>query len=631
MNKLLAIISIFLFFAANGQQNDTVVLKGIEVEASKLTDFTPKSSTSNLDTLTLQTHKGGTLGEVMGRLSGINIKSYGFGGISNFTIGGAYGNQSPVIWNGFNLQDPLNGAVNMVLFPVYFIDKVQVNLGGESALFGSGAMNGSMHISNSIEFDKGLIYNIFGSLGSFSNQGAGGGISYSNKNFFTRAKIIYLQGINDFEYVNTQKLGNPTEKQRNANFSLSGFTQDNALVIKKNHIIKTNLWYSSSRHHLPFNMTVSSNESRYNDDENLRLALSYTYFDRNFTLNLKNGIFYSNLIYNDLSIPQIYKHASISNITEADVKVNIGRKNLINFGLNSNQTHGISSNLVENPELKKFSVFVSHKISLSKKFDLISNFREEIYLGNLVPLTYSFKTIFSPDKSIQAFISTSKTYRTPTMNDLFWVESGSRGNPNLKPETGYDLNLGTSFLKQWKKWKMELKAKANIGKMDNLISWIPVAGYYSPVNLSNIANFGFDANTSFAYNYNTKLQFSLSSGYSYIRSAMLDGEKNISHAPQLIFIPKHGFNNCLRILMRKSFVEIFQNFVGKRFYTMDNSFNLAAYNKVDLAIGTNFDFLKKHVSASLRIKNITGQVYELMPYYPMPGVNLSFDMNIKFD
>ncbi len=631
MNKLLASIFLVFGYAIFGQHADTIMLKGIEVEASRLTDFTPKSSTTSLDSITLQTFKGGSLSEVMGRVAGINIKSYGFGGISNFSIGGAYGNQSPVIWNGFNLQDPLNGAVNMVLFPVYFIDNVQLNMGGESALFGSGAINGSLHISNNIEFAKGFSSNFFGSAGSFSNHGAGGSLSYSSKNFFTRLKFITMQGLNNFEYVNTQKLGNPLENQRNASFLLNGITQDNAVIINKNNFIKTNLWYSDSRHHLPYNMTVASNEERFNDDQNLRFAVSYSHFKGQNMFNIKNGFFYSNLTYTDLSVPQEYNHASVSNITEADLKVKLGDNHLVDFGLNSNITRGISSNLVENPILNKFSAFFSHKITLGKRFDLVTNIREEIYLGNLVPLTYSFKGIYNKTKNWQTYISTSKTYRTPTINDLFWLEAGSRGNPNLKPETGYDLNFGTSFSMNMKKWKIELRAKANAGRMTNLISWIPMAGYYSPVNINDVVNLGADINSSLAFSFSKKIVFSLSSSYSFIRSVMIDENLSLTNSPQLIFIPKHGFNNSFRILFGKSFIEVFQNYVGKRYYTMDNSYSLKPYSTIDLAIGTNLKVLKKQMTASFRAKNLLSEVYELMPYYPMPIVNFSFDMNIKFD
>ena len=66
------------------------------------------------------------LGEFLKRRTSIFIKDYGPSGITTLSFRGGSAAQSSLIWEGVNIQNPQLGQADLSLFPISFMDQLDV-------------------------------------------------------------------------------------------------------------------------------------------------------------------------------------------------------------------------------------------------------------------------------------------------------------------------------------------------------------------------------------------------------------------------------------------------------------------------------------------------------------------------
>lgn len=196
----LAIITCSLL-SAQGIKDSVHVLKEVAVEAAqnvRLSGFTTGNKIQDLDSAILADYSGNNLAELLSRQSQVFINSYGPGMLATTTFRGTDASQTAVLWNGFSLQNPMSAELDLALVPVDFLQDVKIQYGGSSALFGSGAIGGTIHLDNSAVYDKGLTIGLNSSYGSFDNQHQGINIQLSEKQIISSIKIFEQSAKNDF-------------------------------------------------------------------------------------------------------------------------------------------------------------------------------------------------------------------------------------------------------------------------------------------------------------------------------------------------------------------------------------------------------------------------------------------------
>ncbi|RLD73610.1 MAG: hypothetical protein DRJ10_17625, partial [Bacteroidetes bacterium] len=106
----------FLFilsFSVKAQQTnaDTLLIKDINIVSNRLQNFVTGNRIEKIEDLTKETFQNSSLAELFANSSGIAIKSYGVSGLSSASIRGTNTNHIAVLWNGFNIQDPLTASL----------------------------------------------------------------------------------------------------------------------------------------------------------------------------------------------------------------------------------------------------------------------------------------------------------------------------------------------------------------------------------------------------------------------------------------------------------------------------------------------------------------------------------------
>jgi hypothetical protein len=134
-------------FAVEGDSIKNVLLGEVSV-VSRIEKLNSENNVVKIDSSVMQAITGESLSDLLSKHANVSIKSYGVSGISSLSIRGGGTSHTAVVWNGFNLQDQLNGGFNFALAPAFIADNIDVKYGGSSAIYGSGAMGGTISMSS---------------------------------------------------------------------------------------------------------------------------------------------------------------------------------------------------------------------------------------------------------------------------------------------------------------------------------------------------------------------------------------------------------------------------------------------------------------------------------------------------
>ena len=126
-------------FSLRAQSLDTLInIDEVVITAERLSLSLVGNRQELLDSARLALFRQNNLVEVLSLQSNIFIKNYGPGNSATTTLRGAASAHTPVLWNGFNLQSPMLGQVDLSLLPVLFTDEIKIQYAA-AALYGAAA------------------------------------------------------------------------------------------------------------------------------------------------------------------------------------------------------------------------------------------------------------------------------------------------------------------------------------------------------------------------------------------------------------------------------------------------------------------------------------------------------------
>lgn len=611
---------------------DTINLSSVNIFGFRSNQFSNGINISKADSFVIANSNTKNLGDILMTNTNLSIKSYGYGGMANVSMRGGNSYQTAVLWNGFNLQDPLNGGVNLSLLPGFFMNQIEVHSGGETSLFGSGAMGGTVLINSKVKFNQGQNLEAMVSSGSFSNYQGGLGYSISGKRAASDFKIYHKQGINDFKFYNPKNRNERLEYQQNAQMNQTAVLQQNAFIINPKQILNVDFWYLQSLNHLPYSMTQTIESESYTITDNGRAALNWVWVQQNFKLKARSAIIYNLLQFNDLNASMEYIHKSISNISELETDIKLFKKQLLMVGLNNTYDKGISESLMSDAQRNRTSIFASYKHIFMDKIFIKINTRKEFISLKKIPLTYSLRGVYESKMGLSFYTSFAKIFRLPTFNDLFWNDFSSKGNPNLRPEWGKSGEVGFAYKLHKKSSSVIVKVNGFTTLMHDLIQWVPTDGVWSPQNYEQVITNGLETSVTGIFPLGKKGLLRSKLAYTYLDSRLQKTDYIYPDdilGKQMMFTPKHKGNMVLRWIIGNSFFEYQQSFIGQIFTTSDNTEFLEPYTLANMSVGHNFQLKNNSLNATFRLLNIWNTDYYVMPNYAMPGINYELSLHLK--
>ena len=596
---------------------DTVNLNEVSVISPKSITFSNGSNVKKIDPFKIKISQTEKIADLLSSNSSIYIKQYG--ALATATIRGTSSSHTGVNWNGYPINSIANGLSDLSNITALTNDNIFLIKGGNSTIFGSGSIGGSINIDSKKIRNQKLSSNTNFESGSngLSSQ------SYSAKygDDIVSFYILHskLKDKNKFKFTNISQAGNPRQTNKHGKIVSFQNKLDLNFKLNPNIIIQFNYWGDNSTREVPQNMTIRFTDAMQYD-VNDRISISSTYSVKNLSCKISKALIYEDFRYTEEIKNIDSKYLASKEFNNFDLSYNF--KNLIfqsTFSYNKNK---INSNNFENNKEKDISktIFFSTTYK-NNNLETQLAIRGEDNSEYEVPLTPLFSTEYKFNELVQSSIKLNKNFRSPTFNDRYWFSNGSRGNIELKPE----MSNNAEFSIHLKKNKFKLSSTLfNLDVKDWILWSQNIDGIWSPENIKEVWSRGIE--TQLKYNYK-KILLELNYSLTKTTSEKASNDLDISVGQQLRYVPKNKLNTTLLYVEGKiiSFLNItFTDEVITSYSSGDNK-KLEAYTLV--SAGTSYKLFNEDLKLDLRVLNLTNQQYQTYLNYPNPGREYVLSIN----
>lgn len=545
------------------------------------------------------------------------FKEYGVSGSATISKRGADATQTQVLWNGLPINHPMLGMMDFNGVSTFGMDEMILIEGGNSAMYGSGSVGGTVVLNNQIHFNSPLKLRINAEANSLGNLQSGFQISKGNNRSYINLTSSWMDRANDFDFFDPIKQAIRTSFNNHLTLQNIRLVAAHAL---RSHQIKVISELGRVDRGLGF-LYGSNQALGQQSDLQSRNLVQYDYHQKRFHFSQKAGFTSDRLIYSET---ENSGDTSIANMwflqTEIYKQTQWGRALL---GLDYQIQEGKSKYYESTTQRILPAIFSAWKGEVGKTAYLMNaryEFKEQVITGGIgtqTPLTngFSFKT------------DIHRSFRRPTLNDLYWQVSKRN---NLTPEIGWGTEIGILW-HQTMIPGLDVKVELTpfYRELNNPIIWLPQGAFWAAQNLFFGRYAGVQIFTQLSKK-NGTVSWHIREHFEWVRSAVkVQKESDYLHQ---IFVPDIMSTTQLKVALKWINLSVNWQKVGNRYTTTDNSSILPFYQLFSLETSFKssiWGLLKNgHSQWSFGAHNILNAQYQNMPGRPMPPRNIYLKLNI---
>ena len=615
LKRLLAFCSFVMCQILSAQNDSITSLKEVLVSDKNLKSYSVSQSVLKLNDSVIGKNEA-LLTDLLNFNSTIYFKEYGRGMLSTVAFRGTTSSQTAVIWNGININSQMNGSTDFNTISGSDYNSISVKAGGGSVIYGSGAVGGTVHLNNDLLFSNRFENNLRLDYGSFNTIGINYKTSISNKKWSAQIGLSKNSSTNDYKYLNQYNWKGEQRWNQNGQYDIITVSANAGYKINAKNILKLYTQTSNTDRNTSI-VSESEMKSKYVNGFNRNL-LEYDGIFGKFTTNLKTAYIFENYQYYPDNSSNIYTYGKTESfITKADLGYQLFKSLQVNGILDYNRTKGYGSGFGDNVrEISSAALLVKQDASANWKNEF--GIRKEFTDNYQSPVLFSVGSSYQFGKLYNLKLNASRNFRIPTFNDLYWEEGG---NPDLKPESSYQAEIGNVFTFQ----NFNITQTFYYMKIKDLLRWVPgTNGIWMPQNTDKVNSYGAETLLSWKKSYG-KNNLTANATYAYTVS------ENVETKKQLFFVP---FNKVTASVAysRKNISAYYQFLYNGFVYTQsDNDPDkiVDAYNVSNIGIDYDFKLLSSF-KVGFQVLNLLNTFYQSLEYRPMPGRNFNLYLNLKF-
>jgi len=556
----------------------------------------------------VKSSKAKNVGELLEKVTGVEVKNYGSSGISSVSIRGSSSDQVLIMVNGRPLNLASSGDVDLSLISLENVERIEVVRGPFSALYGSGALGGVVNIitknpPEAAETKAGLSYGSFNTSSYTLSYGSGEGkLGY----LFTASKD-YSEG----DRVNSWKDA----------FNLSGKILLSSLTLSGG--------YSQAKRGVPGSLSWPTPNATQEDKKSW-FDLTYKWRWGKSNLSLKGFLSQDEIVYeNPDSWGGPTKDTTMNNTYGANFQhalLLIQKHNLI-WGIDWRQDEvdvksiDGTSRIGGKRKITSAALYLQDEIEISSDFTMVAGARYDHHsvYGSEISPRVSFLYHIGELTSLRA--SWGRAFRSPTVDDLYWQEdwgggAGMFGNPNLVPEKSSEYEIGIEHV-----FSPKVLGRLTFfsAYMNDLISWVQVSPWrWEAQNIDEAQVKGLEGEMKLRPW--KKVSFSLNYTYLEVKDEKEFEGNFLPYRPQnkFSFILDYKILHNLRLQLNGKVV-------GERYTNRENTEKLPSYTL--LGAGLTFNPNKK-TEIFLKADNLLDEEYQDIKGYPMPGLTIKGGVEI---
>jgi len=630
-----------------------VIVNGQQLQISRASMPLQIISGSELDKL-----NASNVSDIAKYFSGVTVKDYGgIGGMKTVSLRGMGAQYTGVSYDGMIMSDIQSGQIDLGRFSLGSISGIELSNGQPNDIFQTARA-----------FSSGGLLNLSSILPD------------NNENQNITGKISFITG--SFGLINPNLfLGKNFGRKLYMNISTDALTANGKYKFTQYYGSKDNISEVLTRTNCDIQSIRTEMNIHYNlhDKENISLKINYfgserglpdgiTFYnsyntERLWDRNLLSQIHYENKVSQKFQYQLFGKYNSAYNkYNDTDPKYTNG---LLNeeyiqkeyylsscFLLHPLEPLFLSAsadwwyndlNIVSNSTFENFayptrntglinfaSKYVNDKLTLSGNL-LYTLTRERVQSGMASPdrdklsptLSLSYKLLDDKDLRIRAFYK--NIYRLPTFNDLYYQDLG---NHNLRPEDANQFNVGFTYL------------ETGIPFLSNFL--VSVDGYYNRVkdkiiavpkdlfhwtmtNKGIVDIIGVDINIKTGIHLAKSEHINILGNYSYNKSTDIT-PLSANYGEQIPYTPFYSGSGSISYQHKSWEAGYNILYSGLRW----SGQNITA-NKIDAYMihSVFVTGIYKQYSLKAELINLLNTQYEVVKFYPMPGLNFRITLSMK--
>ena len=647
-------------YAQTVDSTKTYHIEEVSVSAQRIRkDVIPVQRLAGEELQKLSVH---SVADAIRYFSGIQIKDYGgIGGLKTVNIRGLGTQHVGVFYDGVQLGNAQNGQIDLGRFSLDNMEAVSLYNGQKSAIFQSAkdfASAGSIYMTaRHPSFGEGQNYRLKGTFktGSFglvnpsvllehrlSKQVSG---SLSAEYMYTSGKYKFrYRQKNGYDITETRKNGD-VEAIR-AEYGLFGDMQGGEW--------KAKAYLYNSERGLPGAAVRETGDFVHEDrqwDTNFFLQGSFRKHWGNYSLQTNGKYAYDYLHY--LSDPRLdvttmyvnnhyrqhelyFSAANMLNILpfwSADVSVDFQwnklNADLVNFVYPCRYTALVAAATALHFERFKLQAnLLGTFVHETTKVPNAAAGDKHKYTPTVVASWQPFK---NEDLNLRAFYK--KIFRMPTLNDLYYTFIG---NIDLNPEYTTQYDIGVTYSRKFRGGypvRLEFQADAYYNEVTDKIVAMPTSNQFrwTMVNLGYVEMRGVDVALQTEWHLLKDLKANLRVNYTYEKAQDFTDAKSDYYGGQIPYIPWHSGSAVLNLSYRDWDMNYSFIYTGERYESSANipeNYAKEWYTN-DLSLSRRLHWKKMLWKLTAEVNNVFNQQYEVVQWYPMPGINFRFVINVE--
>ncbi|MDR1055680.1 MAG: TonB-dependent receptor [Prevotellaceae bacterium] len=575
------------------------------------------------DSVNLAVLRHTSLTDYISQYTPVYIRENGNGMMATASLRGTSSSHTTVTWNGLTINSLTMGQTDFSHLPTFFFDEVSVYPGGEGALYGNGAIGGTISLKTEPQKTEGISTDIQQTVGSFTHTFTGGKFLVNKRKWSTKTAALYNYNKNNFGFYNPEDRKH--EKQHNASYHKFGILQEIYYRPSQQSTLSAKVWYMSFYREIQPMAQANNNRGSYDTihDRNFIALLSFNHRADWAQLSASAAYLYDRQLFQkDVIATNRYAgrmEAEKYLFRALTVKIGGYAEYIVP------DVHAYQSGVSE----WRGDVYALLLYNITQRWDASLNLRQSFVSELNPPFTpsagASYKLLDGATHQLKLRSTVSKSFRAPTLNDRYWNDNK---NSDLKPETGVNIEGGADYTLQTPLFVLQTQFTVSQNRIDNWIRWYPRGIIWKPMNVNKVEAKGVEASAKLSGAIG-KTNLSISGNYAYVSSKIIKGvsatDPNVG--AQLPLLPQHRWNISADAAYKKTFAQLGFGYTGKT-YSTDRNIVIDAYTLANVSGGYNFSIAdgKHTLSLSGRINNLFNKTYQSVMFFAMTKRNWNISL-----
>jgi outer membrane cobalamin receptor len=654
--RTIAVFLLCLLAVLPSWAQDTPVLDEIVVTATRV-DTTILDSPSAVTVITQKDIADSGATDVAGLLNGtpgVVINDYGAAGAAqSVSLRGSTSNQVLVLLDGIRLNSARDGAVDLSTIPMEIIDHIEIVRGEQSALWGSSAIGGVINIITkkggagpgaltfsitngsyipraASELSPSLVQGPAGAnfLDLLDSQKAD--LTYAGKlgDVGVTAGGGFTRAANGFTWNDTSVI-NGWRRMTNADaLSGSGYAGIDTPLLGGSLSAKAMFEAADTGAPGQINFPSAAQQTDWSASGSFGWKTDRFYSDA-LTMDMKGYYRYEELGFNDPAFPPASLHKTNTASLDLTQKLTLSEQVASIYGVNGSYDYADSTNFAAPKDRLNLAGFVSVPFTPLEALTLTPAVRYDYFSTFAGSLSYSLSAVLRLSEQSSLRASLGSAYRAPTLNELYSYYPAylSYGNPNLKPETSYNGEIGLSFEGTRFSLEASLYARFLIDQISSIWPWDPTLLEYMPVNIGRSLMPGAEISGSV----HVTDRISLEASYSFIYSLVLQNagvNYTVADNIRVPFVPLHSLELKARYDDGVNAAWIGTQYVSEKYTDFANTEANALPGYFIVNAAYRFT-ATENLAFTLALKNILNTLYYTQSLYPMPPFSVETGVSVK--